>query len=727
MMRPFETAFGLLRGAREGAVSVRSQRPSEASRTARLSFGALLALSLVSCRHPEPAGELEIADADATPSASARLDRAEDSRTYSTELAALADDGDTGLRARLALALGRIGDPRAAPALVRMLADREAEVRSAAAFALGLLGAGAGREGIDALISSLDDPEGGVRDAALDALGRAAGAGDLPRLASLLGGKDPARRAAAARALGLCGQRGEAFDAATADALSAALSDAQEPVRFMAAFALFRGGFAASPARATAALRRGLEGDDSFEVRALAIRALAKGNALDDGALDRAMRDPDDRVVATAMAAVAALEEARRCPAAVRALGRAAERIPGEAGCLSGPCAHVVRAALESAASCAGRPEVAAAAARVEASIAQAEEPQPSAGAARAKCLARLVAGRDDLALVACDPRRPWVGKRLLVQRLGAPGEKGAPEIGTLAAFSSDPDLRVAAPALEALAAIPAEAARRAVLSALGDARLSVVGAALDAIAAAKDRFRDPEAIAAIAPVVDRFLGGDVGHAPLLSAAFALGEIGGDRALPLLLRLAADGRPEVRNAAREATAKIPGAVFPATLPPAAPPRPTSHAPRPAAGPGSLTAIVTTTRGPFTIALRPDLAPATVESFAGLARAGFFDGTEIHRVVPNFVVQAGDPTGSGLGDPGYALRCEVTPTPYVRGTVGMALSGKDTGGSQFFVALSRQPHLDARYTVFGEVVSGVDALDVIEEGDSILGVEVAGGD
>ncbi|HUT77049.1 MAG TPA: peptidylprolyl isomerase, partial [Polyangia bacterium] len=93
------------------------------------------------------------------------------------------------------------------------------------------------------------------------------------------------------------------------------------------------------------------------------------------------------------------------------------------------------------------------------------------------------------------------------------------------------------------------------------------------------------------------------------------------------------------------------------------------------------------------------------------------------VVPNFVVQAGDPTGTGMGDPGYTLRCEVSGLPYRRGTVGMALSGKDTGGSQFFVALSAQPHLDGTYSVFGEVTAGMEVLDLVEEGDGILEVKI----
>ena len=114
---------------------------------------------------------------------------------------------------------------------------------------------------------------------------------------------------------------------------------------------------------------------------------------------------------------------------------------------------------------------------------------------------------------------------------------------------------------------------------------------------------------------------------------------------------------------------------------------------------------------------------TVDSFVTLARKGFFDGTTIHRVVPDFVVQAGDPRGDGTGGPGYALRDELNPLPYVRGRIGMALSGPDTGGSQWFVTLSRQPHLDGAYTVFGEVTAGMDVVDRIEQNDRLLSVRV----
>ena len=99
-------------------------------------------------------------------------------------------------------------------------------------------------------------------------------------------------------------------------------------------------------------------------------------------------------------------------------------------------------------------------------------------------------------------------------------------------------------------------------------------------------------------------------------------------------------------------------------------------------------------------------------FARLARSGYFNGLAFHRVVPNFVIQDGDPRGDGWGGPGYAIPCEYNEQPYKTGTVGMALSGKDTGGSQWFVTLAPQPRLEGRYTVFGDVVSGMDLVERI---------------
>ncbi|MGH7530051.1 MAG: peptidylprolyl isomerase, partial [Gemmatimonadales bacterium] len=132
----------------------------------------------------------------------------------------------------------------------------------------------------------------------------------------------------------------------------------------------------------------------------------------------------------------------------------------------------------------------------------------------------------------------------------------------------------------------------------------------------------------------------------------------------------------------------------------------------------------TDRGTLDIELLPAEAPLTVAAFLELVERRFFDGTRWHRVVPNFVVQDGDPRGDGWGGPGagFLLRDEINPVRYEPGTVGMALSGPDTGGSQYFITHSRQPHLDGIYTVFGRVVGGLGVLDEIGQGDRIRSVQ-----
>jgi len=133
------------------------------------------------------------------------------------------------------------------------------------------------------------------------------------------------------------------------------------------------------------------------------------------------------------------------------------------------------------------------------------------------------------------------------------------------------------------------------------------------------------------------------------------------------------------------------------------------------------AVVTTSKGSFTMELLPEQAPLTVDNFVQLAQRGYFRNVTIHRVVPNFVIQDGDPRGDGNGGPGYQIRCEINQVPYDRAAVGMALSGKDTGGSQWFVTHSPQPHLDGGYTVFGRVVAGMDVVDKIVRGDVIQSI------
>jgi len=137
----------------------------------------------------------------------------------------------------------------------------------------------------------------------------------------------------------------------------------------------------------------------------------------------------------------------------------------------------------------------------------------------------------------------------------------------------------------------------------------------------------------------------------------------------------------------------------------------------------VTAVVTTTKGSFTIDLLPDEATLNVDNFIQLAKRRYFNGITVHRVVPNFVIQDGDPRGDGNGGPGYQIRCEINQVPYERGAVGMALSGKDTGGSQWFVTHSPQPHLDGGYTVFGNVVAGMNTVDAIVRGDVVRSIVI----
>jgi cyclophilin family peptidyl-prolyl cis-trans isomerase/HEAT repeat protein len=141
---------------------------------------------------------------------------------------------------------------------------------------------------------------------------------------------------------------------------------------------------------------------------------------------------------------------------------------------------------------------------------------------------------------------------------------------------------------------------------------------------------------------------------------------------------------------------------------------------------NVRAVVTTSKGSFTIEFLPEAAPLTVDNFVQLAQRNYYRNVTIHRVVANFVIQDGDPRGDGNGGPGYQIRCEINEVPYDRAAVGMALSGKDTGGSQWFVTHSPQPHLDGGYTVFGRVVAGMDVVDKIVRGDIIQSIVIKQG-
>lgn len=140
---------------------------------------------------------------------------------------------------------------------------------------------------------------------------------------------------------------------------------------------------------------------------------------------------------------------------------------------------------------------------------------------------------------------------------------------------------------------------------------------------------------------------------------------------------------------------------------------------------SYQATIETIRGPIVIELYPEHAPKTVNNFVFLARAGYYDGVSFHRVIPDFVIQGGDPTGTGRGGPGYKFEDEVkgNPLKHETGVLSMANAGPNTNGSQFFITHSPQPHLDGKHTVFGKVTSGMDVVNAIRQGDKMLKVVV----
>jgi cyclophilin family peptidyl-prolyl cis-trans isomerase len=130
------------------------------------------------------------------------------------------------------------------------------------------------------------------------------------------------------------------------------------------------------------------------------------------------------------------------------------------------------------------------------------------------------------------------------------------------------------------------------------------------------------------------------------------------------------------------------------------------------------AVIGTGHGEIVLELASAEAPLTVHNFLSLIEQGYYRDTRWHRVVPNFVIQDGDPTGTGSGGPGWAIRDEINRHRYEAAVLGMALSGPDTGGSQWFITLSPQPHLDGGYTVFGRVVGGHNVVPRVLQGDHI---------
>jgi peptidylprolyl isomerase len=294
--------------------------------------------------------------------------------------------------------------------------------------------------------------------------------------------------------------------------------------------------------------------------------------------------------------------------------------------------------------------------------------------------------------------------------------EDRVPAVG-IAAYEGMRDLLAARSDVPGLA----DRAAASMLSGIGDTDPAVVATCAELLA--DSLLRRPEAVNRLVEA----LGSLRSPADLdakLSVIAALGSMGDLRAATSLQYLLDDVEPAVARAAAASLGKLTGADYMRRVPYRQPGYVDFDFEYLAALPDTVPVRFETVRGAFTARLFPRLAPFTVMSFLKLAeRRRLFDGVAFHRVVPTFVTQGGDPRADGWGGPGYSIRSEFSPVPYGTGILGMASSGKDTEGSQFFVTHSPQPHLDGRYTVFGEITGGQDVVDRIQIGDRLQAVRI----
>jgi cyclophilin family peptidyl-prolyl cis-trans isomerase/HEAT repeat protein len=657
-----------------------------------------LAVALLACATPPAPVATDVN------STLARIAGYEDARSLGAGyLEAQARSPSEAIRARTVLALGRLQRVETSRILQLALGDASVEVRVEAAFALGQLGLAweglpdeKAKEIEGILIQAIEaEKDVGVRTAILEALGKTGGERALCWLPQAIGAGTSPERAAAATAAGIIAYRTQAklWDSSVEAPLAKAAEDPDPVVRFAATYAAMRATRFDIPARpaAVAILRDRLEKmDPDPDTLANAARGLAEVAKGDDFAL---------------IAKLKAAEPERVAAEAARGLAEASAR------CKSGPCS-----ANEALDSFLLRPMAAIAVFNepiLNETFAKLSGYLISREAGVAECYAALAKDRTArriLFLTKCGgPSYPDRKRRIFMARAMSEGD--APfvdrlSIATELARSSDAAVRSAS--VDALVADGSEKAKTVVRMLLDDADSIVASSAADGAMKLKDA-SDCEAIVAILGRIDS---GDVE-----AIQTTLGAIGGLKCANTKMEGFLDSPNfSVRLAAAKATESLSGKrpeipeVFEKPGPYAAlvlPPRPKLR--------------IATTKGDIDVELFVDDAPNTARNFVFLTRKKFYDGLTFHRVVPDFVIQGGDPRGDGSGGPGYSIRCEINRHHYLPGTVGMALSGKDTGGSQFFITTSRQPHLDGRYTAFGQVVRGQEVVDSIREGDEIVRV------
>lgn len=596
-------------------------------------------------------------------SGSLDVQRAEDMRARDSRmLKNAAKNPSADIRLAAARAMGRIGSSAYAAPLTSGLKDVDSKVVAGAIFALGQLSleenAKPAESGtVAALLSLSRDKRVDIRLAAVEALGKTGGEGVEAALAQALGDDSASVRAEAAVGLFRLRylKRIPAYSSDSVKVLLRAFSDADEEVRWRAVYA-----FSRWPEPAVLdALKTALE-DANAWARLFACRSL--GQLKRDAPLsplERRLKDPQAFVRAEA----------------VKSLGLAGQSalLPDEI--FSDESVHVRAAAAEAV----GESGITADGARLKPLL---EESSPLARGAALLSYGKLL--KENAApLLEQERTFPhwWVSSRALLAMAEFPSSARV-----LRAALSDKDPRLASAALEALARSTSSFSDAELGAVLRDAAapLEVRGTAVEAAAERKS-------LALLEPL-------DVALTNARGREYA--ELRQDIAKALSATYAA--HPEHKPA--RLVSFLPSKIVPS----------------PFLGVAiSSGVILETEKGEIVLSLASSEAPIHAANFISNVRRGLYDGGNWHRVVSNFVVQGGDPRGSGWGDAGLSLRDEINRLRFERGALGMPKAGKDTGGCQIFITHIPTPHLDGRYTVFGSVVSGMDVVDRLEPGDKIL--------
>ena len=627
----------------------------------------------------------------------------------SPDLIALLKDPEPRLRWRAALATGRVRLPEGIPPLADLVsADPDADVRQVAAFALGLIGHA---DAADVLMKALSDSNAVVQGRAAEALGMIGHKPAADAIAAMIkahidagalqgiaadDSEYPKSPAAEAVRLGMY-----ALVRLTAyDALAAALLDASGQPRsrwWPVAYAFQRMG----DPKAAPVLLTLLQGEGTT-TRAFAARGL--------GTIKEA------RAVVPLVAILNSPNEPLPIKIqAARALGAigAREAIEPLAKVLTTPKMPAnLRLEAVTALGAFRNPEL------IDYFVDLVTEPWPSMRAAALIALAQTDPSMFLTAISGLDPDPHWSVRGALASALGLlDAARAEPRLRQML---DDSDQRVIPFVLNALVSAKAPSAPSILVERLSAEDVVVRQAAANGLA----RLKATTAVPALVSAYDR-AEKDPTYVAAAAILGALVELDAKAAQPLLVRALEHRDWALRVRAAALLSKIDPAADLSRMRPA-----------PATGPPELndlkaliaptvspTAYIDTDKGVIEIELAVVDAPRTVANFISLARRNFLGGTPWHRVVPDFVVQDGDPRGDGEGGPGYSIRDEINLRPFLRGTVGMALDWEDTGGSQFFITHSPQPHLDGRYTVFGQVVNGLEVLDQLQQWDQIRTVRV----